>query len=628
MMLQALAAYNRRANDLPYGYRRKPVSVVLRILTDPLGCEVIPLYQEGTDRDGGLRQVPRRETAVPDIKRTRADSPILGCDKPDYVLGRPKPVNRKKSESEQSYGERVAKELNNATRRHGLFVDQLKRYAAGSEPDARVLVTWYEAGMPGLSDQLDDPDSEIVKLLDAATAPWILLQVGSHEPIVNRDTARVFWAEEIQASKGGATGRCCLCGRSGDLVDTLPAMVPRRLVPGAAQEVALVSVNFVAAQRSALSASGLKSVPICADCANDAVQGFHQLADTKNHCWRRRDGSTATIWWTKEGLSDDLFAELNDPSPAVARWLNSVMVGGATEPVQSDRFYALTFSGNVARLVVRGWLDLPLAQARDSIARWFGDIETVAPGAGHQYPSLIGLACSAGTLAYADRAWREEPPEGSLNALLQTAISGAPPPPGLLPRAVSRARAEARYAQQQRDGQLSDRAHAVRRRAQCRLGLIRLVLNRNHLKENPMSPLLDEARESPAYLAGRLFAVRERLQFAASGNVNASIVDRYFSRASENPVMVEHALTTLEKQHLRALARSSDAKKKAAGVAIDRLLRELHSRMGPAPARLSDVQSAEWIAGYYQQCAHDVAQAHAKGEKDPTTTTTAEEDQS
>lgn len=120
-----------------------------------------------------------------------------------------------------------------------------------------------------------------------------------------------------------------------------------------------------------------------------------------------------------------------------------------------------------------------------------------------------------------------------------------------------------------------------------------------------MPPHLDEERGDLPYIAGRLFAVREALQYAALGDVNASIVDRYFERASTNPADVQHSLTALEKQHLKALRRKGTG---GASIAFDKRLTALQGK-GDAPGRLTPEQQAAWICGYYQQREADFARA-------------------
>jgi CRISPR-associated protein Csd1 len=503
-----------------------------------------------------------------------------------------------------------------AARRRQAFNDQLLEWVKISgEVGVQDYVKWYMQGSPGLgsgvADVLSGPDAGRLAL------DTIAIQVESGPFLHSMPSAQAFWIGQLSPDGEARVDRCMLCGTTGPVVDKLPQAIAGANVPGTtASQVALISANFSSALRGA-TGGGLKSSPICPSCGIRAVQSFNGLASDRRHRLGLF-GDTATVWWVK-GVSDNegVFSLLEDPDPGrVKRLLESPLDPSSRPrgPVDGDRFFALTYSGNVARLVVRSWVDVPLSDAERNIQAWFADIATPAE---REFPSLGALAKSAGDLARVERKWRETIPDGTVEALLRTALVGASPPRGLLLRALGRARAEV-HVESRNDGLAKSIA---RQRASARFGLFRLILNRTYLKENPMKQHLDEGRRSPAYLSGRLFAVRESLQYAASGDVNASIVDRFFSRASENPASVEHSLAALEKQHLKAVERKRG---KGVATALDKRITELHDLLGAdgAPGRLSDTGSAEWIAGYYQQRQHDfsaaaerkAAQAHSNNE--------------
>ena len=61
---------------------------------------------------------------------------------------------------------------------------------------------------------------------------------------------------------------------------------------------------------------------------------------------------------------------------------------------------------------------------------------------------------------------------------------------------------------------------------------------------------LNEQSTHPAYVLGRLFAVLEKVQQEAIGNVNASIKDRYFTSACAAPASVFPLLLRLSQHHI------------------------------------------------------------------------------
>jgi CRISPR-associated protein Csd1 len=91
-----------------------------------------------------------------------------------------------------------------------------------------------------------------------------------------------------------------------------------------------------------------------------------------------------------------------------------------------------------------------------------------------------------------------------------------------------------------------------RRRLLARCALVKATLSR--LPYDGGAPLevsvsLDENSTRVPYLLGRLFAVLERLQGAAQGDINATIRDRWFGAASSTPAIVFPRLLRLSVHH-------------------------------------------------------------------------------
>ena len=239
---------------------------------------------------------------------------------------------------------------------------------------------------------------------------------------------------------------------------------------------------------------------------------------------------------------------------------------------------------------------LPLADLRQRVATWFGDVESASSDRPH-YP-LFKYAESIGTMSREQGRWVTAAPNGAIEALALSALNGERVPAHYLHLAIARAVSEIRLLHS--DDGLT--AYLGRERMLARVGLIRLILNRSTLKENPMPAHLDESRDDPAYVNGRLFAVRESLQRWALGDVNASVVDKFFERASANPASVANVLEVLSKQHLNALKRKQG---EGARVTVDRRLTALSDLQGDAPGRLTAAEQAAWLCGYNQQRQHD-----------------------
>lgn len=606
MLLRALTRYRGSDGVVPPGYARKTLGFVLRIDEDAEGCVLNSQYEPQTDARG--RQQLRAPTAlVPNMKRSNNPPPMLGCDNSGFVLARPKVVDDPVKQSREDAVAQTKRER---------FDALLGEYAeANDDDDARTFLRWRRNGSPGVQQAVETLDTFSAKQLDI---DLIAIQVGASMWLHLKPAAQRFWSTRVGAVKSGGSQSVCLsCGEYGTVVDTLPQPLIGKLVPATTKsDVALLSANFPAASRGA-SGKGLRSAPVCIDCASGAVSAFNALAGSERHRWGQHSEGRATIWWaTDDALG---FEALDQTKPQAVHDLLEALDTGRHAPGRLDleRFYALTFSGNAARLVIRQWIDLPLRDVHEHVVRWFHD--SAAPDGEYPYVGVSEMARGCGSFVPSDGA-SAAMPEGSRELLLRCALTGGTPPKSLLIRAVSRARAEIHYLSLPDARQVA----VVRRRMKARFALIRLTLNRLRPKESPVPQYLDEERNEPAYLYGRLFAERESLQRRALGEVNTSITDRYFDRASADPLSVERALTVLEKKHLESLRRKGE---KGAGVAFDKRISALHERIGSEPPlrRMSAEEQALWIAGYYQQRQQNFrAATESKSTKSETTMPTEE----
>ena len=113
---------------------------------------------------------------------------------------------------------------------------------------------------------------------------------------------------------------------------------------------------------------------------------------------------------------------------------------------------------------------------------------------------------------------------------------------------------------------------------------------------------MDPNNASEGYVLGRLLAVLERIQQEAIGDVNASVIDRYFSGASASPKTVFVRLLKNSRHHVGKLR--GDAGKGGIVFLLDRLVDELADRFNPKqngfPSHLNLEQQGLFVLGYHQ----------------------------
>ena len=107
---------------------------------------------------------------------------------------------------------------------------------------------------------------------------------------------------------------------------------------------------------------------------------------------------------------------------------------------------------------------------------------------------------------------------------------------------------------------------------------------------------LNEQSTHPAYLLGRLFAVLEKVQVEAIGDMNATIKDRYFTTACASPASVFPVLLRLAQHHISKAeyGKTSDRR-------IQDILCLIQMDDNPIPRRLSLDEQGIFVLGYYHQ---------------------------
>lgn len=101
---------------------------------------------------------------------------------------------------------------------------------------------------------------------------------------------------------------------------------------------------------------------------------------------------------------------------------------------------------------------------------------------------------------------------------------------------------------------------------------------------------------STAYQCGRLMAVYAEIQKAALGDLNAGVVERYYTGASTAPAMVLGRLSSLSHYHLGKI------ENKGTRIYYQNMLDEISCNLTlPLPTSLTLQQQGEFALGYNQQ---------------------------
>ncbi|GAB3810834.1 type I-C CRISPR-associated protein Cas8c/Csd1 [Micromonospora zhanjiangensis] len=570
MLLQRLVQYADSSDDVdPPFYARKPVRWLLDITGD--GSPAGALTDTAQPKEPGRKfGVPR---AVPAVTRTVGVAPALAVDTVEYVFG---------WVDEAAKPDRVAKQ-------RAAFRELTKDWAA-AEPDgpAAAVDAFYRDG----HDQTFEPPEGWKR------SDLVAFRVDG-ELACAAESAIRYWATVAGGRKGsGQSGLCLVCGQDKPLLKTIPLQVPQRWLPGATQGASLVSIN--ASVHGYELQKFLGNTPICLDCGLKFMSAFTTLLSSERHSTTLSGQNARLAWWVVGGSIFDPMGPLDQPNETD---IQDLLAGPATgergDLDENSTYCSVTVGGNVARVMVRDWVELPVPRIKENIRQWFDDHEIVDQWTGEVTRiRLVQLARAAGRWQRGRGggagSWAqfgssgEDRPAGIYNALLRSALLRQPLPPKLLTHVINRIR---------QDGRLDP----------ARVGLIRLALRRHpsltKAERERLTPTLNLDNPTPAYLSGRIFAVLDELQrtvsHAAKQPLNTTFAEKYFGRAITNPQAVLVAGERTAVAWLRRLR--GPLKRPTWANAYQRRLDDLYAQLPQIPSGAVLAEKANFILGYHQQ---------------------------
>ncbi|MFT3828228.1 MAG: type I-C CRISPR-associated protein Cas8c/Csd1 [Opitutaceae bacterium] len=393
-----------------------------------------------------------------------------------------------------------------------------------------------------------------------------------------------FWRQRRRAEAAAAAEsrevRVCLA--TGERAATLDTTEKIKGIPGGLAQ----GTNLISFDKSSFCSFGLEqaqNAPLSPAAELKIRTALNTLVQ-KARDQRLVFNDTVYLHWTREPIASDPLDLLATADPdGVATLLKSVQAGAKQLGLDANAYYCLGLSGNGARIVVRDWLETTVDRVQSAIAAWFDassiiDPDGIALRTGHKFGAILYALV---------RAELDELPPPLPAELFYSILRGAPVP---LPRtalaaALRRQSLDQRKPDDTRDPRLNP----------ARLGLIRAVLNRLPNQNITMNAQLDPGCSDPAYLCGRLFAVFDRLQYLAQGQLNAGISERFYASACVTPSLVMGRLFRNSQFHLA---------KAGGGIAenIRKDFEDLTTRLGcKFPPTLSLEEQGRFALGFYHQ---------------------------
>lgn len=592
MILSALTEYYQRllANPDPYTGRPK---VPVYGFSDEKIAYVILLSQDGAVVDvqnhldtSGKKPVPKLLSVPRPEKRTSGVKSNFLWDKTAYVLG--VEGNKDKTAAKEQPWIVADKTFQAFRQLHLEMLGQTQD--AGLQALCKFLQTWQPEQFAQLPFTADMLDTNLVFRLD-----------GEFEFLHDKQEAREIWAEILAPESDAVTASCLVTGEDAAVARLHPPI--KGIYGGQSSGGSIVSFN-ADAYVSYGKVQG-ENAPVSEAAAFAYTTALNYLLRRENrHCVSIGDAST--VFWAV--ASDEVMAEdaesffsacFNLPADdgseqaKIRPLMEKIAQGRPLAECAPDidpvtRFYILGLAPNAARISIRYWLDTTFGELAEHIAQHFRDMQ-LEPCAWREPPSIWRLLIQT-----AAQGKSENIPPQLAGEVMRSVITGQSYPRMLLSQLTQRIRA---------DGE----AHALR------IALIKAVLQRDYRKQLIQEEVpvgLDVNSKNVAYLLGRLFAVVERIQEAALGDVNSGVVDKYYGAASSIPFSVFPRLISGSQNHLAKLKRD----KPGYAIVLKKDLGEIIAGLdGVFPKHFSMEAQGRFAIGYYHQKQHYFV---AKGNKD------------
>jgi len=557
------------------------------------GTHTIPSSEEGKKKP---RPRPANFLVPREPGRTSGDRAFFLFDKAEYALGR---------DPETDPGKR--REPEKLATRFALFRQRAEEcLAATGDEGVRAVCRFLDRlGRGEIAISLPEGCAGN-DLFGFVYAPDV------DQLVTSRPKVREHWRSlrALPAEGSDELQLCLVSGRLAPRAGTVPLI--KNVPGGSTSGVALVSFNSNAFESYGWAGNdnahiSREAAEACSTALNrllhPAFPDPTQPGQTLPSRNLRLSADTAVCFWAPtagDDFASQIIALLEANPESVRELYRSLWTGKEIDLEDPAAFYALTLSGSQGRLILRDWLETHVRDVATHLAEHFRDLAIVRntpPPKGR--PLAPALAFRVLLRSLAIRGDDKSVPAALAGQLVNAALTGIAYPISILQRALERARAE-----------IGRSEWADLERRDARAALIKAVLNRRRRFHQATAPYpevteaMDPNNAQPGYLLGRLMALLERTQqLALGGDVNASVVDRFFSAASATPRVVFIRLLKNFRHHVR---KAKDDPRVAGGAVlverqVDRIVHDLGDRAENFPSSLSLEEQGLFILGYHHQ---------------------------
>lgn len=599
MILQSLYRYYEILLDdgsleiAPPGYGASPVSFALNLSREGELLDILPFTTKYLDGKKERERNYRRMNVPEQVKRSVNVAANFMCDNAAYVLG---------------LTGKAAKDSDYARKRFEAFRKlNVKILSEADSPVARAVISFLNTHAPQSAQAHPVIARQLQTLLEGGN---LIFQVeGTYA--LNDPKIKRAW-EDYKFGQADTEMQCLVTGEVEPIARLHPDI--KGVWDAQTKGASLVSFNL-----NAFTSYGREkgtNSPVSRRVASGYGVALNYLLSNQNPNRKIHLGDTTVVYWAESQnktyaktfafLINPEFAQAqpsDDQRPRKEAEATIASIAGKVQKgqpldlasLQQDldpdtRFYVLGLAPNASRLAVRFFLTEPFGKFVERIVSHCEGmkIQKEFPDQpDYISPYRLLAECVSPKVTQRDQELKSS--WGLLGgALMRSILTGAPYPEGLYYAILNRIRHD------------SDEEGKSRKINYVRAAFIKAHLLRKYRRQpqNPFKEVLqmslNESYTHPAYVLGRLFAVLEKVQQEAIGNVNAGIKDRYFTSACATPAGVFPTLLRLS-QHWTSKAEF--------GYASDRRIQDLLQLLPakPFPTRLTLDEQGIFILGYYHQ---------------------------
>jgi len=601
MILQALTRYydillNDPESDIaPPGYSAIGISFALNLSAKGELLDVFPLFEQ-VQRGKKMEDRPRRMIVPEQVKRAVNVSANYLWDNCVYVLG---------------ISDKEAKDPEYAIKRFEAFRQwNTERLGKVNNSASKAVIAYLDNYDPEKGREHPKIATHLETILKGGNLVFMF-----NGGFVHEDTAiRQAW-DLYKSSSDAILGQCLITGEIAPIARLHPGFSG---IHGAtATGASLVSFNERAYESyNRFKGQGLNS-PVSEKATFAYATTLKYLLSSTNENKKFIIGDTTVVYWaeSKKKAYAKAFMGVCEPElmevEAAAkeeirpvrnkksetrlkkvaekiRRVQALDVKKLLEGLEDEnpRFYILGLAPNAARISVRFFHSDPFDKIVGKIMKHYKDLEIVKEFEDqHTYLTIQDILDETISPKSSDKNASPLLAGSVFRAILEN----TPYPAALYNAIINRIRAD-------QDEKFTKKI------GYARAAILKAYLLRKY-RNQPQHPIqevlvmsLNEQSTIPAYLLGRIFAVLEKVQQEAIGDMNASIKDRYFTSACASPKTVFPTLLRLS-QHWISKAKYGYASENR----IEKIMNLLDVEKNPFPSHLTLDEQGVFVLGYYHQ---------------------------